>query len=225
MNSSGQLALSILDGPHKGKVLSLKKGFVFKSDFFSDEEMGGSHAEAVFDHNISWNINALGGNRIRIGSGEVEQISLIFGLVFHLGQTGFKVVEKQPLKVGDWEATLISWLEKQNWNQTKTDFFLFSKPIRMTILSGPQADEFFTISYGPRTMGFNNLDLNITDPSLPKNIVRFFQVGESAFVENLIGGLASDKVLVNKNRFDQHIIADGDRLQFGAHLIEFTILK
>ncbi len=219
------LALTVLDGPLKGKLISLKKNFVLSASFFSDEEMGKNHAEVSLDQNMSWNISGLESNKIRIGSGESDQISLILGLIFHLGQTGFKVIEKPQPKFEGWEEGLTNWMGAQSWGQKQTDFFFYLYPVRMTILSGPQADEFFTISYGPRVMGFNNFDLNIKDPSLPKNIVRFYQIGESAYIENLLGGQTSDKVLVNKNRFDHHAISDGDHLQFGAHLIEFTILR
>jgi hypothetical protein len=225
MNNSQQLALSVLDGPLKGKVFSLRKNLTLKGPQFSDEEMGDSHAEVFLDHNMSWNIKSLNSNKIRMGSGESDRISLILGLIFHLGQTGFKVVEKPKLNLEGWEEALTAWFEEQDWQPKQTDFFFFLYPVRMTFLSGPQSDEFFTISYGPREMGFNHFDLNIKDPTQPKKIVRFYQIGESAYVENMAGGLGSDKVLVNKNRFDHHAIADGDRLQFGAHLIEFTILR
>lgn len=218
-------ALAVLDGPLKGKIISLKKNHVLGGSFFSDEEMGKEHAIITVDQNLSWNISGLSDKKIRIGLGESPKISLVLGLIFHLGQTGFKVVEKPKLRLEGWEDGLADWISEQNWGQSQTDFFFFLYPVRMTFLSGPQSDEFFTISYGPRTMGFNNFDLNIKDPSQPNQIVRFYQIGETAYIENLIVGPESDKVLVNKNRFDHHPISDGDRIQFGPHLIEFTILR
>lgn len=219
------LALSVLDGPLKGKIVILKKDFVLGGSYFSDEEMGKDHAVISLDQNMSWNISGLDKNKIRVGLGESDRISLIAGLIFHLGQTGFKVIEKPQLRLEGWEEGLTDWLSEQRWQQKQTDFFFFLYPVRMTFVSGPQSDEFFTISYGPRIMGFNNFDLNIKDPSQPKQIVKFYQIGESAYVENLIVGPESDKVLVNKNRFDHHAISDGDRLSFGSYVIEFTILR
>lgn len=219
------LALTILDGPLKGKLISLKKNQILSGPFFSDEEMGNKHASVHIDSDLSWNIMCLDNNKMRVGLGETTKISLIPGLIFHLGQTGFKVVEKPKLNLEGWEEGLTDWMSEQSWEQKQTDFFFFLYPVRMTFLSGPQSDEFFTISYGPRTMGFNSFDLNIKDPSQPKEILRFYQIGETAYIENLVGGLQSDKVLVNKNRFDHHPISDGDRIQFGPHLIEFTILR
>ena len=219
------LALTILDGPLKGKMISLKKNYILSGDFFSDDVMSNQHAVVDIDSNLSWNISCLDENKIRVGLGETNKISLISGLVFHLGQTGFKVTDKPKLNFRGWESGLTDWISEQCWEQKQTDFFFFLYPIRMTFLSGPQSDEFFTISYGPRTMGFNSFDLNIKDPSQPGEILRFSQVGESAYIENLVDGLKSDKVLVNKNRFDHHPISDGDRIQFGPHLIELTILR
>jgi hypothetical protein len=77
-------------------------------------------------------------------------------------------------------AGLTDWIAEQSWEPKQTDFFFFLYPVRMTFLSGPQSDEFFTISYGPRLMGFNSFDLNIKDPSQPKEILRFYQIGETA---------------------------------------------
>jgi len=216
------LALLVLDGHHKGKEIPLKKDFIFGQAEFSDEEMGNSHAKIGLDRNFSWNISGLDGNKVRIGSGESEQISLMLGLVFHLGQTGFKVVEANSLSYHHWEDAIKSWLSEQSWeSRPSADFFFFLYPLRMTFLQGPQSDEFYTLSYGPRTMGFNNMDLNLKDPLMPKNLVRFFQVGESIYIENL----ASDKALINKKPFEQHVIADGDKLYFGTNQIEFNILR
>ena len=215
------LALLVLDGPQKGKELPLQKDYVFESSFYGDEEMGTKHAAIGIDQNFSWNINVLGKEMIRVGSKETDQVSLILGLVFHLGQTGFKVIEPKPLHFEDWEDAAKSWLTEQNWQAQQTDFFFFLYPVRLTFLQGPQADEFFTISYGPRVMGFNNMDLNIKDPQQPQKLVRFYQIGDTAYVENLAG----DKVLVNKLQFDHHAIADGDRLTFGMNQVELAILK
>jgi hypothetical protein len=225
MTLPATLALVILDGPRKGNMLSLRNEAVFCGGYFSDEEMGNKHAGVFLDQNLSWNIRALDKNKIRIGLDETDRISLILGLVFHLGQTGFKVIEKPKLRLGGWEEGLTDWLNEQSWEEQKTEFFFFRHPVQMTFLTGPQTNEFFTISYGPRVMGFNCFDLNIKDPTVPKKLVRFYQVGETAYIEKLSIHEPGYKVLVNKNQFDHHAISPGDRLQFGQHLLELTLLK
>jgi len=218
------LALQILDGPHKGQRLALRKDYVFSGDFFNDQEMGKKHASVYVDQSFSWNISSLDSNKIRIGLSESDKISLIPGLIFHLGQTGFKVVEPSSIfqdQNEDWEQLVVAWLQEQSWGEVSTEFFFFLNPVRLNFLQGPQADEFYTLSYGPRLMGHNQIDLNLTDPSLPSQLVRFYQIGETAYIENLAG----EKVLLNKNNFDHHAIAEGDLLQFGHNIISLSILR
>ena len=64
------LALTILDGPLKGKLISLKKNQILSGSFFSDEEMGNKHAVVSIDHDLSWNIGCLGDNKMRVGLGD-----------------------------------------------------------------------------------------------------------------------------------------------------------
>jgi hypothetical protein len=216
-----RLALLVLDGPQKGAVLGLKNNLVLKKLDFHDTEMSDEHAVVDLDSALSWSINGLGDSLIRVGSSEAPRFSLLKGLVFHLGQTGFKVIEKPAATFESTDVAMASWLEKQTWTTRISGIFFFLRPIRLVFLKGPQADQFYTISYGPRYLGFNNSDLNIVDPDFASNLLRFYQVGDVAYVENLVG----DKVLVNNVAFDHHVISDGDQIKFGVNVIEVSLLK
>lgn len=216
-----RLALQVLDGPQKGKIISPRENFTFSSDYFGDPEMSAVHAEIYLDSNFVWKIKALGDSKLRAGSSEGPSLSLISGLIFHMGQTGFKVIEKQKDSDATWEQKLVSFLEAEVWEPRLTEFFFYLYPVRLTFLQGPQTDEFYTLSYGPRSMGFNSLDLNIKDPTQPGQIAKFFQVGETAYIETLCG----DKLLMNGKLFTQHPIENGDLLTFGSNSVELSILK
>ncbi len=216
-----KLALQVLDGHHKGQIITMRENYVFSSGYFGDPEMASVHAEIYLDPNFLWKIRALDGNKIRAGSSEGVSLSLINGLIFHMGQTGFKVIEKPKSSFTTWEESLVEFLESDSWEPILTEFFFYLYPVRLTFLSGPQTDEFYTLSYGPRTMGFNSLDLNIKDPTQPGQIAKFFQVGETAYIETLCG----DKILINGKAFTQHPIETGDRVMFGANVVELSILK
>lgn len=216
-----KLALQVLDGHHKGQIITMRENYIFSSGYFGDPEMATVHAEIYLDPNFLWKIRALNGNKIRAGSSEGVSLSLISGLIFHMGQTGFKVIEKPKSSFTTWEESLVEFLESDSWEPILTEFFFYLYPVRLTFLSGPQTDEFYTLSYGPRTMGFNSLDLNIKDPTQPGQIAKFFQVGETAYIETLCG----DKILINGKAFTQHPIENGDRVMFGANLVELSILK
>jgi len=220
-----RLEIEVLDGNQKGKRISLTNGLIFgrrTNDLvFADDLIGDSHAILMIDHRNTWNIECLEPNLVRIGLSELKRIALIPGLVFHFGQTGFKVVEKGEAQAISWSTGLINWLKENTAPKKNSDIFFFLKPVRLTFVQGPQFEEFLTIAYGPRVLGFNNLDLNLTDPTAPNQVARFFQVGEQAYIENLCG----DKALINSKSFDQHPIQDDDQLKIGSTIIELSILK
>ena len=118
--------LEILDGTNKGKRLLLRNGLILGNSqeelSFADPDMFASHAVINYSAQKSWNIECLAPSRMRLGYEEVVSASLILGLVFHLGQTGFKVVEldgdfqkkwDQAQRDGKTVAAASAWLTNQ----------------------------------------------------------------------------------------------------------------
>lgn len=222
-----RLELEVLDGPNKGKRVMLKNGLTLGKvqstamSFENDSEMADLHAVIGFDSKKTWNIECLAPAKMRLGFSEVDRASLILGLIFHLGQTGFKVVERAIKPKGPWLEELKDWLEAYPSRQTSTEIFFFLRPIRLSFIQGPQYEEIYTLSYGPREIGYNNLDLNIKDPNTPNRVAKFFQIGDQTYMENLCG----DKATVNGANFDQHQISPGDILRVSSSVIELSILS
>lgn len=218
--------LEILDGKHKGKRLLFKNGLKLGKDqakdliFEDDPELASLHAVISLDQKNSWNIECLAPNKMRLGFEEVARASLILGLVFHLGQTGFKVVERAGKEAKLWSDELKIWLEAVPGWQVSTELFFFLRPVRLSFIQGPQYEEVYTLSYGPRELGHNHLDLNIKDPLSPARVARFFQVGDQVYIENLCG----DKATINNANFDQHLVYPGDILRVASSVIELSIL-
>ena len=219
-----RLELEVLDGIHKGKRIGLRNGLVIGRMVdqiqFDDQDMAELHAIVNLDSKKSWNIECLGENRIRLGFDEVVRARLIFGLVFNLGQTGFKVVQREGRQISSWEAEMKNWLENNPAPRVTPEMFFFLKPLRLSFIQGPQYEEVYTLSYGPRELGHNNLDLNIKDPTAPQQVAKFFQVADQVYVENL----GADKVSINGSSFDQHLVSSGDKLKVGSNVIELTLL-
>lgn len=220
-----RLALEVLDGPNKGSNVSLRNGMTVgrgAADFSvkSDSEMADLHAVITYDLKKSWNIECLAPNKLRLGFDEVERATLILGLIFHLGQTAFKVVEHVPKTQGSWQDSFRDWLDVSPGRQTATEIFFFLRPVRLSFIQGPQYEEVYTLSYGPRILGFNNLDLNIKDPSTPPLVARFYQIGDQVYIDNLCGPQAT----INGAPFEQHIMTSGDILRITSSVIELTLL-
>ncbi|MBC7742778.1 MAG: hypothetical protein H7061_11300 [Bdellovibrionaceae bacterium] len=220
-----KIELEVLDGPQKGKRIPLKNGLqigrLVGPLSFEDEQMADLHGVLSFDQKKLWNIECLAPLKLRLGFEEVGRAQLLLGLIFHLGQTGFKVVERPPLAYDSWDDGIKDWLQKNPGNLMANDMFFFLNPVRLTFIQGAQYEDFYTLSYGPREMGFNNLDLNIKDPSVPQRVAKFFQIGDQVYIENLCG----DKARINGAVFDQHPIVSGDRLTITSNVIELSLLK
>jgi hypothetical protein len=219
-----KLELEVLDGPQKGKKISLKTGLQIgqKTPFdFADKQMSQMHSVLSFDNKNSWNIECLATLKLRVGADEVGRANLIKGLIFHLGQTGFKVVEKPKLAYESWDEAIKDWLTNNPASPAPSEIFFFLNAIRLTFIQGSQFEEYFTLSYGPRVIGHNNIDLNLKDPSAPHRVAKFFQVGAQSYVENMCG----DRAKINGAPFDQHRIQNGDRLTVASNVIELSVLK
>ncbi len=209
------LALLVLDGPLKGQLIYPHDGYVFTGSDFSDSSMMAQHAIVCFDLKFNWNIRCLGSSTIRVGLSAQPTIALVNNLIFNIGTTGFKVVPK-PGPSGPWESELIDYLKLSSWNNTKKDFHFFHKPLRLIYTHGPQTNEIFTLSYGPRILGYNQLDLKVDEPNQPRQIAKFFQISETIYIENL----SDDKVLFNNKTFLTNEITDGSILTFGTNVIK-----
>lgn len=219
-----RLELEVLDGTNKGKRLPLRNGLTLGRQqgalVFSDSEMSDLHAVVTFDSKNMWNIECLAPNRMRLGFEEVDRATLINGLIFHLGQTGFKVVEHTSKMAGPWEEQMKDWFENHPARSVDTEIFFFLKPVRLSFTQGPQYEEVYTLSYGPREIGYNSLDISLKDPSSPQRVAKFFQVGDQVYIENLCG----DKATINGKPFDQHNVQNGDTLRVTSSVIELSLL-
>ncbi len=224
-----RLSLLILSGSQKGQNYPLYQGQVFHGSLFGDDDMLENHAIVNIDSSQMWSVRTEGGlgqpaknpGKIRIGAVETKRIALIPGVIFHLGQTGFKVVEIPITKEFDPPKATAQWLEKQTWIQKKPSVFFYLLPLRLSFIKGPQAGDFYTMSYGPRVLGFNQTDLNLLEPGLPKEAVLFT-------LDNLrpkIKNVSEYPVFINNNDLQEHFVEDGDMLKIGTNEIEISILK
>ena len=220
-----RLQFEILDGPQKGKKITLKKGLVIGRQMellsFADSAMAEQHGVLDFDSKMSWYFECLAPAKALVGSKEQARISLIPGLIFHLGRTAFRVVEKENQIFESWQKGLIQWLRDNPGIQKDSEAFFFLNPVSLAFVQGPQSDEFVTLSYGPRFLGHGSLDIHLKDPQAPKKVGHFFQVADRCYIENLCG----ERATINSNFFDQHPIQDGDRLKINSTIIELSILK
>lgn len=208
------MTLLVLDGKFKSSYIPLKKSYIFDGLKLHDPKMKTPHAQIDLDHNFSWKINALGGHKIRTGNAEVTTISLIPNLIFNIGGTGFKVLDRLLPSSANWETISADFIDSLHiTNRLSSDFFFFLNPVQISFIQGPQADDIYTLSYGPRVMGYNQLDINIKDPNMPHEYFKFTQLGDKVLIEDLL----TKKVYTLEDESLQ--------IAFGSHVIEIKKLK
>src|SRR6476646_5377629 len=122
-----RLELEVIDGPMKGKRLNLRKGLLLGRETgtlqFQDDLIAEQHAVFDFDQQNSWYIECLAPNNALLGSVEQQRVKMIPGLIFHLGNTGFKVLEKTHLGLESWEEGLKEWIKENRGKQMDQQFF------------------------------------------------------------------------------------------------------
>lgn len=218
-----KLEIEVLDGPKKGQIIALRSSTYFgknKPLSFNDSQMSEIHAVLLIDQNKHWNIECLAPLKLRLGSKETERIQLINGLIFHIGQTGFKVVERKKKSKSSWQEGLKIWLEANPGSPVKTEFFFFHKPIRLRFVQGIQYEQFYTLSYGPRILGYNNLDLELQDPLAPHEVVKFIQKDDTILIVNLCGS----RLKLNNQLFEVAEVKNDSLLSINSTLIELSLL-
>lgn len=219
-----RLEIEVLDGPQKGKKISLKNGLQMGQNLphgFNDPQISLLHGVLAFDGKSTWFLECIAPLKIRLGTVEVPRAALLPGLVFHMGQTGFKVVEKAKLTYESWDEGMKDWLGHYAGKQIPSELVFFSVPLRLTFIQGAQFEEHYTLSYGPRILGYNNLDLNVKDPAAPPQIAKFFQENNQPYIENLCG----EQIKLNGELFNKKALQDGDKLTVTSNVIEVNLLK
>lgn len=220
------MSLLVLDGPLKGEKIPLKKDYVFRAEDLQDSKMHKEHAVLSLDQNFHWKISCLDDAKIRMGLEEKQSISIIPELIFNLGQTGFKVLIREPSTIQNRDEELASFVSKDIWQPVDSVSYFLLNPIQITVLQGTQAGESMTASYGPRIFGYNQLDLNLKDPNFPHDFLRFRQVGDEIWVDNLTFETdAPIQVVLNQTELTSSPLIDGDLIKFGTNILQISYLK
>lgn len=96
----------------------------------------------------------------------------------------------------------------------------FSPALILDFIEGFQVGESMTLGYGPREVGFDNLDVALTDPHLPEQAFELRPVTGGVEIRDLTPG----EVLVNSKGFESRFLQEGDLIQIGKTQIKVRYL-
>ncbi len=224
----------IIDGPQKGSSFQLVAGKTFgrvNADYvLRDGNVSSIHCKVDRDERgLLILVDLDSANGLVVNSRFVKKILLLPGVSFMLGSTTLKIKE-----ISDAEAENLpvprSWRSRirrfftQNQPDLvpiKLEISLFKPAIELEFVLGLQAEKKHMLSYGPRTAGFGNLDIDIEDPDIP-NIA--FEIHPQDNASALFVNKSGFKILLNKLPVDKADLKEGDLIQIGQSTLKVTLI-
>ncbi len=214
-----------------------------------DSKVSGTHAKVAVDNKGQFVlIDQKSSNGLILNERKVKKVALMPGVIFTVGQTQFRVIKddlaadvatppqaKFPEALPSFEVPIsrasLTWREKivEFWEQKEPMLSIpseeqvveaFSPALVLDFIEGVQADEKITLGYGPRQAGFDHLDINLLDPTIPPEA--FLLKPGPGSVEFL--DLTHGRILVNNRPCEMTFLEEGDIISVGQTKIKVRYL-
>ena len=224
----------IIDGPQKGSSFQLFAGKTFgriNADYvLRDGNVSSIHCKVDQDERGRLVLVDLdSANGLVVNSRLVKKILLLPGVSFILGSTTLKIKEISDAEAENlpvprsWRSRLRRFFEKNQPNlvPSKQEISYFKPAIELEFILGLQAEKKYMLSYGPRTAGFGNLDIDIEDPDIP-NVA--FEIHPQEDAGALFVNKSGFKVLLNKSPVEKASLQEGDLIQVGQSTLKITFI-
>lgn len=216
--------LEIVSGKNEGSRYRLEDGLQLGRSkghiLIDDPKVSGLHAQIETDAKGQLILVDLdSSNGLLITGRKVKRIALLPGVSFEIGRTQCRIItveENQArsyARIMTWRTILGESLDGVKIsNQTTLRRVLpFSPPLVLNFVQGVQTNDVITIGYGPRTVGGDNLDLELLDPEAPDTAFEIVPTVSGAEIKNL----APTIVKLNNHAFDKESLTEGDIISVG----------
>ncbi len=237
-----------LTGPKSGLQIPLHDGFIIgrkNGDLILEEDskVSGTHAKVSIDNKNQFILlDQNSSNGLILNRRKVKKVALMPGVIFTIGQTEFRVIEGDlipsaspstsplPLEVPVRRGPL-TWREKitEFWEQKEPmiagpseekPLAAFSPALVLDFVEGIQADQKMTLGYGPRQAGFDHLDIDLQDPTIPDEA---FELRPGPGMVELVD-LSHGQVFINNDPAGVTFLEDGDIISVGQTKIKVRYL-
>ena len=231
----------------EGLTIGRKHGDLILED---DAKMSGTHAKVEVDNKGQFVLRDQNSSNAMILDGrKVRKIALMPGVIFTIGSTQFRVVKDDVadpqviLKSIDsfevpkafevpvhrapltWKEKIAEFWEQEepmlsNSDDSEVRIEAFSPALVLDFIEGVQADQKITLGYGPRQAGFDHLDVDLQDPSVPE---KAFELKPGpGHVE--LTDLSEGQVFVNNLPCAVTYLEEGDIISIGETKIKVRYL-
>lgn len=232
-----KLRIEIVEGTLKGLRHTISKGTRIGRTrgevVIDDAKISSLHAEVEEDSNGNLLLTDLGSsNGIVVNNNRVNRVAMMPGLVFTLGRTTFLVSSvdgapktipkteiapaKEPVEAVNrhWTEVLKTHLTdpKLKFKQKKIMLKPFHLALKLIFTKGYQYGTEWVVSYGPRKVGSQAVDLQILDPDAPAWCFELTAETKGVIFTTHI----PDVVRLNQQQIKSKPLVDGDTISFGS---------
>jgi hypothetical protein len=223
------LFLEIASGDLKGTKFPVREGYKLGRAsgeiIIPDKKVSGLHAQVKVDSKGQFVLVDQGSsNGLIINGQKVRRLAMLPGVMFQVGRTALRVVQgeesTEPTRViqRSWREILV-WEARKlgiDKNSPNPDIVGFAPALRLSFLSGPNAETELLLGWGPRLFGSNTLDIELLEPNIPPVafMIRPDPAGAMIQTEH------SHLVLLNQMPAQSNILHERDLLKIGSTNIE-----
>lgn len=211
-----------------GLSIGRKRGEVL----INDSKVSSLHASVEAEPNGDYVLrDQNSSNGTWVNGKQVDKVLLVSGSTFQIGDYHFQVlefsdeeIESMGLELLDWRKGLNQILRGLDYSKSegKLSFHLkpFAQALRLTFTHGPFLDQFITFGFGPRRVGYNQIDEEILDPQLPQEIFEIIPHNNSAEIRNICGS----QLFLNNKNFESEILKEGDVIRISTHQLKVSFI-
>jgi hypothetical protein len=234
------IALRVLSGPLEKQKIPIDRPMTvgrLGDIALDDPKVSGIHAHIEQSSSGKWVIkDNESKNGIRVKEERMKAFSLKPGVVFHIGDSSFEVIDldEKPARAGEakikkdpakskkkhryWYEALASFLlkNKSAFKDRAIPLTPLDPAVVLEFVRGPQMNSRWILGYGPRKLGSRCVDLPIFEPEAPDVC---FELRPSAD-GILFKTDHPDVVRLNNEKMDSQVLRVGDTISIFETLIE-----
>ena len=187
-----------------------------------DSKISSRHASVEERDHGFYLIDAGSSNGLKIDGKRVIEVHLLPGVAIQLGRTFLTVIDldevgeaaEKPV-VRNWQETVVQIVNRMEKALEKTrtasdQIRMFTKPVELTAVAGPQTGQTWTIVYGPREIGSESLDIRLLEEGIPNSAFQIEQSNSGVMLKTE----HADKISLNGVAGKRsHALNDGDEIE------------
>ncbi|MES3037327.1 MAG: FHA domain-containing protein [Bdellovibrionota bacterium] len=194
----------------------------------NDPNISSLHAMVEMDNKQALILTDLdSANGLLINGRKVKKIALLPGVTFQIGKTLLRIKEVDEIEaerlapLRSPQETFIEDLEMLSARTKHPEPLVpkfFSSLVELEFTAGIDAGKLWKLTYGPRTLGFLNMDLSVRDPSLQEVALEIYESDSGIVITN-----KSPNALLNDKVFTSSDVKSGDVITIGTTQMKLSL--